>query len=414
MNEKTLAIIVAGGCGSRLSGMKRSHPTDSALPKQYMLLSEKCILDHAVENFTSHSQIDHVMVVIHRNDEEVYNNLVSRHNKLLPVVFGGKTRQQSVHCGLIAAQKLGFGGPVLIHDGVRPFVEAETISSILDSISPGNCAIPAHPVIDTLKKCGKQLEVLETISRQDIYCAQTPQGFMADEILAVHNNATENGDDNHPADNFTDDASMFEMAGLGVKLVISSSQNFKITTPEDLQRARDIVSDKTREIAKLHTDIRTGNGYDVHALSPGDEITLCGHKIPFDKCLKGHSDADAALHALTDALLGTIGAGDIGSHFPPSDPQWKGAASDVFLKSALAMVDAEGGIINNVDLTIICEAPKIDPHRKAMRENLAKLCKLELNRVSVKATTNEKLGFLGRQEGIATIATTTISFGTRT
>ncbi|MCP4182205.1 MAG: bifunctional 2-C-methyl-D-erythritol 4-phosphate cytidylyltransferase/2-C-methyl-D-erythritol 2,4-cyclodiphosphate synthase [Hyphomicrobiales bacterium] len=411
MNIKTLAIIVAGGSGWRLSGLQSPDENGRGVPKQYMLLSTQCILDHTISCFTKHREIDHVMVVIHREDQAVYDRMISNHEKLLPVVLGGDSRQQSVYCGLEAANKTGFDAKVLIHDGVRPFIDAQTISQVLAKISPQNGTLPAHRVADTLKKSTNELKVIETIARDNVFCAQTPQGFLMGDIFQVHKDAAEDKNTGEGVSRFTDDASMFEAVGLSVSIVDAPASNFKITTADDLDRARHMVAKQQKEVTKLHADIRTGNGYDVHALIPGDEIILCGHKIAFNKSLKGHSDADAALHALTDALLGTIGSGDIGSHFPPSDPQWKDAASDYFLTTALELVRAEGGVINNIDITIICEAPKIGPHRQAMREKLAQLCDLALGRVSVKATTNEELGFLGRSEGIAAIATTTISFG---
>jgi len=407
MNENTLAIIVAGGRSSRLSGDGGLSRADRDIPKQYMLLAGRSVLDRTVEKFACHSQIDNILVVIHRNDVDAYQKLVSTHDKLLLSVTGGDSRQQSVHNGLIAAHKIGFGGKILIHDAARPFVESDVITQVLDNIAPAIGAIAAHRVVDTLKRGDSRLEVSSTVARDDLFCAQTPQGFMAKDIIAVHDNASKNG-----TTDFTDDASMFEAAGLAVRIINASSLNFKITTPDDLVRARSLV-EKLEGPTVTHADIRTGNGYDVHAFSPGDGVILCGYKIPFDKKLSGHSDADVALHALTDALLGTIGAGDIGTHFPPSEHRWKDASSDLFLKYALKLVANEGGVINNVDITLICEAPKIGPHREKMRVKLAELCALELARVSVKATTNEKLGFLGREEGIAAIATVAISFGAR-
>jgi len=418
MKDKTLAIIVAGGSGWRLSGLQQSDQARRSVPKQYMLLSERCILDHTIGCFTGHSKIDHVMVVIHRDDIAVFDRMVSRHDKLLPVVFGGDTRRHSVYCGLTAATAAGFDGKVLIHDGVRPFVDAPTISQVLAKISDHNGALPAFRVPDTLKKSSENqpsggMKVIETIARENIFCAQTPQGFLINDIFQIHKSVEADTNGGEIATEFTDDASMFEAAGFGVDIIDAPSANFKITTADDLERARQMFHKPQQDKTTMHADIRTGNGYDVHALIPGDEIILCGHKIPYHLRLQGHSDADAALHALTDALLGTIGSGDIGSHFPPSDPQWKNAASDIFLNAALELVRTRGGVINNIDITIICEAPKIGPHRQIMREKLAQLCNLALSRISVKATTNEKLGFLGRGEGIAAIATTTISFGTR-
>ena len=409
MNNQTLAIIVAGGRGSRISGDQSKH--NATQPKQYQMLGTSSILDLCVGNFTSHPSIDHVLVVIHPDDEQIYHQLVQKHAKLLPPVFGGNTRQQSVCHGLIAAKDLGHDGKILIHDAARPFVDCKTITKIIENIHPGTCALPAHRAIDTLKHTNKNLEVIQTINRDNVFCAQTPQGFMAGEITQIHERAAKSKTRPNDAVAFSDDAAMFEAAGLTVKIVEAPSSNFKITTGEDLVRARQVVGELAKKKIVLHADIRTGNGYDVHAFGPGDGIILCGYKIPFDRKLIGHSDADVALHALTDAMLGTIGAGDIGSHFPPSDSRWKGAASHQFLTTALHLIKNEGGQINNVDLTIICEEPKIGPHREKMRQNLARLCDLELARVSIKATTNEKLGFLGRAEGVAAIATTTASFG---
>ena len=402
MREKKLAIIVAAGRGSRLNDTAESD----SLPKQYKMLDGACVLEKSIEAFSSHPHIDRVLVVIHRDDRATYDGLVSKRDKLLPPVVGGASRQQSVHLGLQAAKELGFESEVLIHDAARPFVDADTIDSILEEVEPQTGAIPAHPLADTLKLATNELAIDKTIARENLYCAQTPQGFMLPDILSVHEKAASEDDAG-----FTDDASMFEAASMAVKIITAPNSNFKITTAQDLELARMI--ELQGKAGNMHADIRTGNGYDVHAFEAGDGVILCGLKIPFHKKLKGHSDADVALHALTDALLGTIGAGDIGTHFPPSDPQWKNAASDQFLEKAISLISDQGGIFNNVDITLICEAPKIGPHRIEMQNKLAQLCNLEISRVSVKATTNEKLGFLGREEGIAAIATATISFGTR-
>ena len=414
MNDKTLAIIVAGGRGSRIDDDPSAGKSPDNLPKQYRMLGQTCVLERCVKVFTAHPNVDNVLVVIHSDDRASYDELISAHEKLLAPVIGGSSRQQSVHNGLLAGKKLGFTGKVLIHDGARPFVTHQTICDVLENIGPDICSVPAHLVADTLKKTNDQNDIVSTVARHNIYCAQTPQGFVAGEILELHDKAAPENANGGSANEFTDDASMFEAVGLAAKIVPSPSSNFKITTHDDLARGRMMVDGIKRKVQPLHADIRSATGYDVHALVPGDGVILCGLKIPFDKKLDGHSDADVALHALTDALLGTIGEGDIGFHFPPSDPQWKGASSDRFLKAAIAMVGDKGGKINNVDVTIICEAPKIGPHREAMRQKLSQLCNLEIARVSVKATTNEKLGFIGRGEGIAAIATTTLSFGTRT
>ena len=407
MREKKLAIIVAAGRGSRLNDIAESN----SLPKQYKMLGSACVLEKSIEAFASHPQIDSVLVVIHRDDSATYDELISKRDKLLPPVIGGASRQESVHLGLKAAKELGFEYEVLIHDAARPFVDANTIDNILLAIAPQTGAIPAHPLADTLKQAtGKlatsELTIDKTIARENLYCAQTPQGFMLLDILGVHEKAANDDDAN-----FTDDASLFEAASMAVKLIAAPTSNFKITTAQDLELA--LMIEQQGKAGNMHADVRTGNGYDVHAFEAGNGVILCGLKIPFHKKLKGHSDADVALHALTDALLGTIGAGDIGTHFPPSDPQWKNADSDQFLEKAISLISDQGGIINNVDITLICEAPKIGPHRIEMQNKLAQLCNLEISRVSVKATTNEKLGFLGREEGIAAIATATISFGTR-
>ena len=412
MREKKLAIIVAAGRGSRLADTAESD----SLPKQYKMLGGTCVLEKSIDAFANHPHIDSVLVVIHRDDRATYDELISKRDKLLSPVIGGASRQESVYLGLQAVKQLGFGNEVLIHDAARPFIDADTINNILEAIGRQTGAIPAHPLADTLKLAtgklatGKlatdELTIDKTISRENLYCAQTPQGFMLPDILSAHEKAA-----NEEDAGFTDDASMFEAASMAVKLIAAPNSNFKITTAQDLELARMI--EQQAKAGNMHADIRTGNGYDVHAFEAGDGVILCGLKIPFHKKLKGHSDADVALHALTDALLGTIGAGDIGTHFPPSDPQWKNAASDQFLEKAISLISDRGGIINNVDITLICEAPKIGPHRIEMQNRLAKLCDLEISRVSVKATTNEKLGFLGREEGIAAIATATVSFGTR-
>lgn len=406
--NSTVAIIVAGGRGSRLVSTNAAGDTWTDLPKQYILLGDTCILQRTIDVFTSHKLIDHVLVVIHPDDREVYDKLIKPHNKLLKPVTGGTSRQESVLCGLHALANFNHSGKVLIHDAARPFADSETIDDVVENTKPGFGAIPAAVVVDTLKEADEHHTVSKTVPRSNLYGAQTPQGFMFSDIYEIHQKSSKNSDTN-----FTDDASMFEAENLPVKLLPSPSSNFKITTNEDLLRARMMVNSSTTD-QTIHADIRTGNGYDVHAFEPGDAVILCGLEIPFHKKLKGHSDADVALHALTDALLGTIGAGDIGTYFPPTDPKWKNAQSDIFLKAALDMVAKQGGCINNIDITIICEAPRIGPHRLHMKNKLAAICDVDENRVSVKATTNEKLGFLGREEGIAAIATASVSYGVRT
>lgn len=389
---KSAVVIVAAGRGERLGS--------EGGPKQYRALAGKAILQHTIECFAHHADIDAIQVVIHADDNALYQGAIISHEKLLPPVTGGATRQASCKAGVDALQDSGFT-KVLIHDAARPFVSLEVITNVLEGISQGVCTLPANAIADTVKRADKTGMVENTVARDNLYLAQTPQGFMLDEIHKAHIKAfTQSGDE------FTDDAAVAEFAGLSVKLVEGNLDNFKITTQQDLSRAEEKLSMNT-----LVPDVRTGSGYDVHTLGAGSSVILCGLEIPHTQSLQGHSDADVGLHALTDALLGTIGAGDIGSHFPPSDPQWKGASSDRFIEHAVKLVREAGGVITNLDVTIICEAPKIGPHRDAMREKVSQICGVELIRVSVKATTNEKIGFIGREEGIAALATASVSFG---
>ena len=316
-------------------------------------------------------------------------------NRLLPPVPGGATRQGSVHNGLEA---LTAHAPdrVLIHDAVRPFVTRDIIDRVLGALAHTPGAIAALPLADTLKRAGPDQRVATTLDRTEVWRAQTPQGFRFAEILAAHAAATTAGVE------MTDDAAVAEWAGLPVALVMGAETNRKLTTAEDLAMA---------ERAGIAPDVRTGQGFDVHRFAPGDHLWLCGVRLAHTHALEGHSDADVALHALTDALLGAIGAGDIGQHFPDTDPRWKGAASHIFLSEALRLVRAQGGSIGNVDVTIVCEAPKIAPHRHAMRRRIAEILAIEEARVSVKATTTEGLGFTGRREGIAALATATVVLG---
>ncbi len=369
-------------------------------PKQYRTLAGKSVLQRTVEAFASHPDIHAIQVVIHIEDGAVYReNIDESCLELLPPVSGGATRQESCKAGLDA---LGLDyDKVLIHDAARPFVTQEVISCVLDGIETGICSLPACAIADTLKRADADNNRVETVSREGIYTAQTPQGFILSEIAAAHEKAAED-----PEVVFTDDAAVAEHAGMRIKIVQGDRSNFKITTQQDLELAK-----KQMNTNSQHADIRTGSGYDVHTLGPGDKIILCGVEIPHNQALQGHSDADVGLHALTDALLGTIGEGDIGSHFPPTDAQWKGASSDRFLKHAAELVKGEGGAITNLDVTLVCETPKITPHRDAMRNRIAEIVDIEVARVSVKATTNEKMGFVGRGEGIAALATATVSFG---
>ncbi len=289
---------------------------------------------------------------------------------------------------------------VLVHDAVRPFVDAGLITRTIEALGDGQGALPCLPVSDTLKR-GTNGMVAETVDRAGLYAAQTPQGFPFAALLEAHEKARESG-----KVDFTDDAAIAEWAKLPVRIVAGSADNVKLTWGRDIAMA----DQRFAAVPAGFPDIRTGNGYDVHAFEPGDHVVLCGVAIPHDRRLSGHSDADVGLHALTDALLATCGAGDIGTHFPPSDPQWKGAASRLFVEHAAKLVREYGGRIANADVTLICEAPKIGPHRMAMTAELSAMLGISPDRVSVKATTNEKLGFIGRSEGIAAIATASVVF----
>ena len=389
---KNVVVIVAAGRGERLG-------TDGG-PKQYRLLAGTTILQHTISQFAHHQDIHAIQVVIHKDDHDLYENAVTAHEKLLSPVIGGASRQASCKAGVDTVHQSGFD-KVLIHDAARPFVSQSTIGNVLNAIEDGVGTLPATAIADTVKKADEKNLVLDTISRDNLYLAQTPQGFKVDDIYTAHAKAALNN-----AHGFTDDAAVAEDAGMSVELVEGNSDNFKITTKGDLIQAEEKLS-----MNSFIPDVRTGSGYDVHTLGPGNGVILCGLEIPHTQSLQGHSDADVGLHSLTDALLGTISAGDIGSHFPPSDPQWKGASSDRFIEHAVKLVREAGGVITNMDVTIICEAPKIGPHRDAMREKVSQICGLEVSRVSVKATTNEKIGFIGREEGIAALATVSVSFG---
>ncbi len=391
---KTAAIIVAAGRGQR---------ADTGLgAKQYTALDGRTMLAWSLAKFIAHDEVGDVIVVIHPDDRQRYEQASSGFNsdKLQTPVVGGGTRQASVLAGLRTAEALG-PDVVLIHDAARPFVSSEDISNVLGALREHDGAVPGLPVVDTVKSAcdvpaGGPKLIDRTVDRSGLWQAQTPQGFRFDKILAAHEHAAR--DNSH---DFTDDASIAEFAGLDVVLVEGSACNFKITTPADLARAK-------REVDRMAPEYRTGTGFDVHAFTRGDHVWLCGVKVAHDAALAGHSDADVAMHALTDAIFGALADGDIGAHFPPSDPQWRGARSEIFLAAARERVAALGGQIVHVDVTIICEGPKIGPHRAAMRARLGEILRLPVDRVSVKATTTEGLGFAGRREGMAAQANATI------
>jgi 2-C-methyl-D-erythritol 4-phosphate cytidylyltransferase/2-C-methyl-D-erythritol 2,4-cyclodiphosphate synthase len=390
-DEKLAVVIVAAGRGER-AGQAEG-------PKQYRKIGGRAVIARTLDAFRTHLRIGKIVVVIHPDDRELFRDAVGAGADNVTAVSGGATRQDSVLLGL---QALREDAPryVLIHDAVRPFVDAELVTRTIEAIGERQGALPALPVSDTLKREAQGM-IGETVQRAGLYAAQTPQGFPFEPILAAHEKARDAG-----KRDFTDDASIAEWAHLPVRLVAGSPDNVKLTWAHDI-----LMADQRFAANQAgFPDVRTGNGYDVHSFEPGDHVVLCGIAIPHDRKLSGHSDADVGLHALTDALLATCGAGDIGTHFPPSDPQWKGAASRLFVEHAVKLVRERGGRIANADITLICEAPKIGPHRSAMTAELSEMLGISPDRISVKATTNEKLGFVGRNEGIAAIATASVVF----
>jgi 2-C-methyl-D-erythritol 4-phosphate cytidylyltransferase/2-C-methyl-D-erythritol 2,4-cyclodiphosphate synthase len=387
------ALIVAAGRGTRAG-------REGLAPKQYAPLAGRPVLAHVIAAFDACPQIGTITVVIHADDREAFAaSIESASARLQPPVIGGATRQDSVRLGL---QSLSDDTPdvVLIHDAARPLVTTDIVARVLGALETQDGAIAAEPLADTLKRQRDDGTIGETVPRTGLWKAQTPQGFRFDKILAAHQRALIEG-----RTDFTDDAVIAEWAGLKVGLVPGTSRNFKLTTQEDMTMAEDLMR-ASGGMALLEP--RTGTGFDVHAFCEGDHVWLAGVRIPHDRGLTGHSDADAPLHALTDALLGAIGDGDIGQHFPPSDPAWKGAASHLFVEDAARRIAARGGRVTNVDLTILCEEPRIGPHRDTMRAAVAAMIGIDISRVSVKATTTERLGFTGRREGLAALATATV------
>ncbi len=376
-----IALIVAAGRGTRLGG---------ARPKQYLPLGGKPLLRYAAERLCAHPAINHVRVVFHPADRALYDEAVSGLDLLAPVP-GGAARQDSVRLGLESVASLT-PERVLIHDAARPFLDDATIDRVLGALDAGPGAIPVLPVADTIRR-GADGKAVATLDRANLFRVQTPQGFHFAAILAAHRAAA--GED------LPDDAAVAERAGLAVHLVAGSEDNFKVTSPEDFSHAERLM------IANAG-DFRTGQGFDVHVFGPGDHVWLCGVKVAHEQGLIGHSDADVGLHALTDALLGALGAGDIGMHFPPNDPKWRNAPSHLFLRHAADLVSNAGGQVVHVDVTLICEAPRVGPHRAAMVARLAEILGLDPRRVSVKATTTEGLGFTGRREGMAAQAVATL------
>jgi 2-C-methyl-D-erythritol 4-phosphate cytidylyltransferase / 2-C-methyl-D-erythritol 2,4-cyclodiphosphate synthase len=374
-----IALVVAAGRGTRFG---------ADTPKQYAVLAGRPVLRHALEAFAAHDGIGRVRAVIHPDDREAYEAAAAGLD-LLPPVHGGETRQESVLLGLESLEALA-PERVLIHDAARPLVPAGLIDRVLGGLDRAPAVVPALPVVDTLKRA-ESGRVTATIDRTGLHRAQTPQGFRFRPILEAHRTFT------HVT--VTDDGAMAEVAGLAVRLAEGAEETMKITTGDDLLRVEALIAPPLPA---------TGHGLDVHRFGPGDRVRLCGIDVPHDRALLGHSDADVALHALTDALLGAVAAGDIGTHFPPGDERWRGADSARFVAHALDLLRAARGRLVHADLTLLCERPRIGPHRDAMVARLAELLGLPASRIGLKATTTEGLGFLGRGEGIAAQATATV------
>lgn len=386
-NPSITALIVAAGNGKRFGA--------GNVPKQYAPLLGKPVLRWSLDTFLRHPAITDIAVVIHPDHQPFLDAATTGMN--IHVLHGGVTRQQSVRLGLEALAQMDKKPDfVLIHDAARPCLSSDMISVICDALKSGATAVmPALPVTDTVRRL--ENDNFKTEDRSGLFTIQTPQAFTFDMIRDLHNKMQGNEQ--------TDDIALVEKSGGKINIVTGDSKNIKITYPDSLALAAQYLSES-------RNDIRTGKGYDVHRLVPprdaAHKLVIGGIVIPHDKALEGHSDADVALHAITDALLGTIGDGDIGMHFSPKDARWKNADSTAFLKYAAELIAAQNGIITHVDLTVICEMPKIGPHREAIRSRIADILHLPITRVSVKATTTEGLGFTGRGEGIAAEAVATV------
>ncbi len=385
-------IIVAAG---------RGHRFGAEMPKQFRYVRDEPLIRHAVRAFASHPAVDAVLPVIHPDDAAIVADALDGLDYLVPVA-GGAARQDSVRNGLEALSGMS-PDLVLVHDAARPMIPHAVIDRVLAALETQPGAVPALQVVDTLKRTDEDNRVTATVSRDGLWRAQTPQGFRYNELLAAHRAAV--------GQTLTDDAAVMEVAGHAVAVVPGDDANLKVTTPEDLERMERIMADDAANAGGAGPGFRIGSGFDVHKFGPGDHVTLCGIEIEHDRGLIGHSDADVGLHALCDAIFGALGDGDIGSHFPPTDEQWRGASSDRFLAYAVERMRRRGYELANVDVTIICERPKIGPHRDAMRARVADIAGLELSRVSVKATTTEQLGFTGRGEGIAAQASVLLMSG---
>ena len=383
--SEVAAVVVAAGRGLRAGG---------EVPKQFRRIGGETMLSRTLSALLEVPRLAAVQPVIHPDDRDRYGS-VGHDARILAPVFGGATRQASVRAGLeaLAAREPAI---VLVHDAARPFASTQLIARAIEAAQATGAAVPGLPVADTVKTVDGESRVTHTLERASLRLIQTPQAFAFAPLMAAHRRAAAQG-----RDDFTDDAALAEWAGMTVAVFPGELGNSKITDPEDFARAEAMA-------AAACGDVRTGTGIDVHAFGPGDHVMLGGVRIAHTQALSGHSDADVVLHAATDAILGALADGDIGAHFPPSDPRWRGASSDRFLAFAVERVAARGGLIAHLDITVVCEAPKIGPHRDAMRAAIARIAGLDITRVAVKATTSEKLGFTGRGEGIAAYATATV------
>jgi 2-C-methyl-D-erythritol 4-phosphate cytidylyltransferase / 2-C-methyl-D-erythritol 2,4-cyclodiphosphate synthase len=379
------AVVVAAGQGVRAGG---------SVPKQFREIGGQAMLRRTLAGLLAEPRVGAIQPVIRVEDRPLFEEATAGLS-LRAAVAGGATRQGSVRAGLEALEPLS-PDIVLVHDAARPFASAALIARAIDTAVRTGAAIPGVPVADTVKSVDAEARVTETLDRGKLRLIQTPQAFAFASLLAAHRKAAQLG-----REDFTDDAALAEWAGMRVTVFDGEPGNIKMTNPEDFARV------EAMQAAQLG-DVRVGSGIDVHSFGPGDHVWVGGVRIPHSQALTGHSDADVGLHALVDAILGALAEGDIGSHFPPSDPQWKGASSDRFFTFAVQRVKQRGGAIAHLDLNIVCEAPKIGPHRDAIRGNIARLAGIDASRVAVKATTSERLGFTGRGEGMVAYATATI------
>lgn len=396
LSPRVSLIVVAAGRGARLG---------ATTPKQYLNCAGKPLLAHTLEALAAAHDYCAATVVIHSDDGDAYEAVLTFLSPAAALCFGppalgGASRQQSVLAGL-EAQSAAAPDLTLIHDGARPFPSPELIARAIAAADLHGAAAPAVPLSDTIKQIDASGRIQSSPERASLRAAQTPQAFRFPLILEAHRRAAREG-----VADLTDDGAVAAWAGHATYVFDGDPENSKVTT------LRDLCAAETR-LMEAASDIRVGQGFDVHAFAPGDAVWLCGVRIPYSQTLSGHSDADVALHALADALYGALGDGDIGSHFPPSDPQWRGADSSIFLAHAVELVRARGGMVAHLDATLICEAPKIGPHREAMRARVADIAGLAIDRVGVKATTSEGLGFTGRREGIACLASATIRLPVR-